>query len=173
MKKYIKVGYKKGENNHKYKHGGCGTRLHRIWSNMKARCTNKNHRDYWGYGGRSVVLCKEWKNSFTQFRDWAIDNGYEDNLSIDRIDNNGNYEPSNCRWTTQNVQSQNTKLLRPTNNSGYRGVGWCKKRKMYRSRIRVFIKEYFLGYFKTAKEAALAYDTFCIVYGTNHTRNFV
>jgi len=89
-------------------HGGCGTRLHRIWKNMKTRCKNLNSIDYqkW-YGGRGIEVCKEWDDSFESFKEWAIQNGYDDKLSIDRINVNGNYEPDNCRWSTSKEQANN------------------------------------------------------------------
>ena len=74
---------------------------------MKGRCTNKNYKFYDLYGGRGIRVCDEWMNDFTAFRDWALSHGYEDGLTLDRIDVNGNYEPSNCRWTTMHEQSRN------------------------------------------------------------------
>lgn len=82
-------------------------RLYRIWQNMKNRCCNKNVKKYKYYGARGIKVCEEWKYDFQVFYDWAMSNGYADDLSIDRIDVNGNYEPNNCRWVTMKEQSNN------------------------------------------------------------------
>ena len=88
-------------------HGGRNTRLYNIWHGIKQRCYDKNFSDFTSYGARNITMCDEWKHSFIAFRDWSLSNGYSDNLTIDRIDNKGNYEPSNCRWVTVLVQNRN------------------------------------------------------------------
>lgn len=94
------------------KHGMRYTRLYCIWLGMKKRITNPNSQFYHCYGGRGISMCDEWMNDFMPFYKWAMENGYKDNLSIDRIDNDGNYEPNNCRWATEKEQAMNRRTGR-------------------------------------------------------------
>ena len=98
--------------NHYIKHDKTGTRIYRIWNAMKNRCYNKKTLYYKDYGGRGIIVYEKWlnkENGFMNFYNWSILNGYDDNLTIDRIDVNGNYEPSNCRWVDKKEQSSNTR----------------------------------------------------------------
>lgn len=88
-------------------HGGRKTRLYHIWAMMKQRVLNPKNDSYKDYGGRGIRICDDWANSFVVFRDWAYKAGYSDSLSIDRINNDGNYEPSNCRWVDVAAQNRN------------------------------------------------------------------
>ena len=89
------------------KHGLCNTRLYNIYGKMKARCYKESCSGYESYGGREIKVCDEWMNDFMNFYNWSMANGYSDNLSLDRIDVNGNYEPSNCRWADWKTQENN------------------------------------------------------------------
>lgn len=82
------------------------TRIYRIWSDMRSRCNNAKVPCYSYYGGRGITVCNEWEE-FQNFYNWSMSHGYEENLTIDRINNNGNYEPSNCRWITMKEQCKN------------------------------------------------------------------
>lgn len=88
-------------------HGLTGTRLYRIWQGMLRRCDNPKRKDYKDYGARGIAVCDEWKNSFQVFHDWALSNGYEEHLTIDRKDVDDNYCPQNCRWATRTEQVHN------------------------------------------------------------------
>ena len=97
---------KKQENNPNYKHGESNTKLFNVWASMRQRVLNPNNKGYKDYGGRGVTICNEWLE-FTPFRDWALNNGYADNLVIDRENPDGNYEPSNCRFLTMTESNRN------------------------------------------------------------------
>lgn len=95
------------ENKNHLKHGLRNTRLYNIWRSMRQRCSNPKCVNYHNYGGRGISVCSEWDQDFVSFYQWAITNGYSDELCIDRIDCNGNYEPINCRWASYKKQNNN------------------------------------------------------------------
>lgn len=93
-------------------HNLSGTRLYRIWKDMRRRCNNPNRNNYIHYGARGITYSEEW-DDYKVFHEWAMSNGYDDALSIDRINHNGNYEPSNCRWIPISEQNSNTCRQKP------------------------------------------------------------
>ncbi len=94
------------------KHGGSTSRLYNIWKQMRKRCYNANNPVFRWYGGRGITVCQEWRGSFEAFRDWALANGYRDDLTIDRFNNEQGYFPENCRWATEIEQANNTRKNR-------------------------------------------------------------
>lgn len=104
-------GCSNGKEERKVKH--LDRTLYEVWKGMRARCGNKNHISYKNYGGRGIEVCELWRKSFLPFYEWATKNGYQKGLSLDRYpNNNGNYEPANCRWTTQIENSRNTRRVK-------------------------------------------------------------
>ena len=113
----------------KGKHNSSKTKLYRTYYRIKNRCYNKKFPNYEIYGGRGIKMCNEWLNDFTKFKDWALKNGYKEGLSIDRINVNGNYEPSNCRWVTMLEQANNKRnnLFFTINGITKTQAQWCKE----------------------------------------------
>lgn len=112
----------------KYKDSKIGTVIYDTWNRMMHRCYNINNQKYPRYGARGITICDEWKNSYDEFYKWSINNGFQLGLSIDRINNDGNYEPSNCRWTTRKQQMRNTSRNRliTYQNETHSLAEWCE-----------------------------------------------
>lgn len=135
------------------KHGLSSSRVYKNYYTMKARCYNPNHQKYEMYGAKGIMICSEWlgENGFLNFYEWAMNNGYQENLTIDRINNDGNYEPSNCRWTNSSLQGFNRHT--PSNNStGYVGISQLKNGK-FRAYIKKDGKQISLGWHDTIEAA--------------------
>mgnify|MGYP001945362811 CR=1 FL=1 len=129
-------------------------RLYGIWKEMIKRCYDQTADNYERYGGKGTTVCDEWKNSFHSFLFWALNNGYKDGLTIDRIDNNKPYQPDNCRWVNYFIQAQN-KGMNKRNKTGVTGV--CRQgRNRYRAYIMRNGKRLHLGCFDTLQEAVQA-----------------
>lgn len=146
-------------------------RLYNIWKGMRHRVNSTDTTKSKSYKDKGITVCEEWQD-FLVFKDWALSNGYADNLSIDRRNNDGNYEPGNCRWTTNSVQSSNTRVLNSHNTSGYRGINELPN-SLFHSYITVDNTRVNIGYYDTALEAAKARDTYVIEHNLPHTLNNV
>lgn len=119
------------------KHGQVGSRLYRIWAGMKYRCFNPNSYEYYRYGGRGITVCQDWANDFMNFYIWAMNNGYKEDLTLDRINNNGNYCPENCKWSTIKEQANNRRTNHIVEIDGVRKtmLEWCKEYGVCRSTV--------------------------------------
>lgn len=111
-----------------HRHKMSGTRIYQEWQGMKGRCYNKGYARYANWGGRGIEVCEQWRNSFENFYAWAMANGYQDDLTIDRIDNNGDYCTGNCRWVSQQEQSRNRRsnINITIGNSTRTLIEWCE-----------------------------------------------
>ncbi len=127
-------------------HGMTGTRIYTTWIHMKQRCTNPKDKEYHRYGGRGIMVCDDWlrPDGFESFYKWAMENGYQDHLTIDRIDNNGNYTPENCRWATKKQQMNNVDYnVRLTyNNVTHTIAEWAEILGLKQDTIQARIKYY-------------------------------
>lgn len=155
-------------NEDKITHNLTHHRLYKTWNVMIQRCSNPKATRFDLYGGRGIKVCERWHSVENFIEDMYP--SYQEGLSIDRIDGNGNYEPSNCRWTTKVIQSRNTRILKSTNTSGYRGV--TSYNRKFVAKIGVNNKAIHLGYFNTALDAAKSYDKYVIDNNLEHTLNF-
>lgn len=150
-------------NKHFYKHGFHGHPLYIKWLGMISRCINPKSKSYKNYGARGIKVCQEWVgvSGLKKFIDFCLKNGWEKGLTIDRIDNDGNYEPNNVRFVTYHIQGINQRTS-SRNTSGYRGVCFGKSANKWLPTIRVNNKRIYLGRFDTKKEAVEARNKFII-----------
>jgi len=156
-----------------YSHGKTGTRLYRTWAYIKSRCYNPNVAAYPDYGGRGIIMYKEWLNNPLMFIEYCktLENWDDESLSIDRIDNNGNYEPNNIRFTTQEIQCRN-KRVNIQNKTGFAGVTievMPSGNIRYRASIGLNHKKVQLGSFKSAE---LAYQARCNYIQENNIKGY-
>lgn len=120
------------------KHGLCGTKLYNVWLTMKQRCYNPSDRHYKWYGAKGVKVCDQWLNDPAAFVKWCKNHGYEDGLTIDRIDTNGDYTPDNCRFITMAAQQRNrsSNKLITFNNETHSVQEWAEKLGIVPSTLR-------------------------------------
>lgn len=132
------------ERNINKKHGHRWTRLYSILCGMKNRCYNENTKAYKDYGGRGITICNEWLHDFQTFYDWAMANGYKDGLEINRINNDGNYEPNNCEWVTskQNCRNRRNTVYLTVNGETKCVSEWCEIVPIKSGTVRWWVKEY-------------------------------
>lgn len=135
------------------------SRVYTMWCNIKARCYRKTSPDYEIYGNRGIKMCDEWKNDSKKFIEWAYLNGYSDNLTIERIDSNKGYLPSNCKFITNEEQALNRRT-RKDNKYGVRGVSWNNSHRKFSLRLSVDGKRVFIGLYNKLEDAIKAKEDF-------------
>jgi hypothetical protein len=149
------------------KHGLSNHPLHQVWLQMKARCLNDKHKSYTHYGGRGISIYEKWLDDFKAYFDYVANlPGFGDsNLSLDRIDNDGNYEPGNLRWATKSQQRINSGSRR--SKSGYIGVEFNRRRQVakWKASITVDGKRISLGHHMTAKDAVIRRNNYILTMG--------
>jgi len=143
------------------KHGMKNHKLYPVWSSIKNRCYNKNDSYFEDYGGRGINMYDEWRNNFKFFYDYIINlpNAEKPGYSVDREDNDGNYEPGNMKWSTRHEQASNKKVRR-NNKTGYTGV--VKRGDKFIAQIRIHSKDIRIGRYNTATQAVMARDNYII-----------
>lgn len=122
--------------------------IYSVWEGMKGRCYNKNHKQYHRYGGRGITICKEWLSDSCAFISWAIENGYRKGLTIDRINNNGNYCPENCRWVTRKENSRNMNKCHIVSLNGIKKnwLTWCEELEISKKSIEHIAERHRVSY---------------------------
>jgi hypothetical protein len=117
-------------------HGLSNHPLYYIWGSMKARCCNETHISFNSYLGKGIQVCLEWKSNFMSFYIWAIENGWKQGLTLDRINNDGDYTPDNCRWVNRSIQQRNKRIIQRNNTSGFKGVYFNTKESNWNKTIK-------------------------------------
>lgn len=151
-------GCLKRENKSMYIHGKSKERIHKEWRGILHRCKNPSASHYENYGGRGITVCDEWKEDFMVFYEWSMQNGYADNLTLDRKDNDKGYSPDNCRWVThmENCHNRGKRKDCKSSHSGVRKTVFRSGNVKYRATICANYKKINLGYFDTEEEAVKA-----------------
>ncbi len=149
-------------------------KLYSIWDAEKQRCNNKNNKTYKHYGARGIKVSDEFHN----FNIWlkyveSLDNAYKKSYTIDRINNDKNYERGNLRWSSKSTQARNTRRIYKHNTSGFRGVTYDKSRNKWIAKISINNKTIGIGRYRIKLDAAKAYDEYIITHNLEHTRNGV
>lgn len=145
------------------KHGLKKHKLYIVWENIKSRCYNQKDKAYHNYGGRGITICDEWRNDFKAFFDYAttLPRYGEPGLTIDRINNNGNYEKGNLRWASRHIQNTNQRM-KSNNSSGFTGISYHKKSRKYISHIGFNGNKILIGYFYAIEDAVKARNQYII-----------
>ena len=143
------------------KHGDVGTSLYQVWCDLKQRCTNPKIKNYHNYGGRGITYTPEWE-TYIPFKKWAEGSGYQEDLQIDRIDNNKGYFPENCRWTSISINLKNKRKSLNTS-SKYRGVYYAKDRNKWVAQVNITKEKIIkIGEFTDEVSAAKARDAYIL-----------
>jgi hypothetical protein len=152
------------------KHGQSrsGNPLYGVWTNMKSRCTDINAKYYPEYGGRGITVCEQWATSFETFELWANNSGYIQGLTLDRANNDSNYQPDNCRWVNRTAQQRNRRGQKDSS-SQYVGVSFIQRNQKWMAGIKIDGKPKNLGLYQTELQAAIARDTYIV---ENNLENF-
>ena len=153
-------------------HGLSKHPLYNVWYSILIRCYQTYNPRYKDYGGRGISVCSDWHHNFTAFYHWGLSNGWKKGLSLDRIENDGNYEPGNCQFIPLGLNSVKQRVLNSRNTSGYKGVSWNKVMQKYYAQIVISGKTTYLGLFDSPKLAALVYDKVARHVGDNRSLNF-
>ena len=146
-------------NQHNLKHGLKGHRLYSVWNGMNRRCYEWTNKNFEYYGARGIEVCAGWINDAGAFCEWALANGWVEGLQLDRIDNDGDYTPDNCRFVTCAENNKNKRLIQKNNSTGYRGVQVNSSTgRPFKASVKVDGRMVHLGYFDTAIDGAIHRD---------------